>query len=150
MRQKPWFARLALMANIVGTLVLMFAFQTGSSDFRLITRHNVDSQGLPSEGNTYAICVENHTLAATDTGGSLRFGSRNCAEWADAEPTAVVTADYPSLWRWGFRVSLLGFLLQLFVPVADPEDTLASVMKKQHLLKAKEKLLRLEAEQQSR
>jgi hypothetical protein len=113
-RTRLWTS-LALLANLVGTFLVTLSFQATSSDFRLVTARGYNIFGAaPSPGNTaYAICVNNYTLAATDSSGSVGIGIHNCPNWVNARPSAVVTAEYPSLLYLGLILSMAGFLIQL-------------------------------------
>ncbi len=145
MFEKPWFARTALLINIAGTFLLMYSFQASSSDFRLITRHNQDDDRNYSTGNAYAICVQDFTLAETDSRGGVRLGSPSCKDWVGATPTAVVTAERPAFARWGLRLTIIGFLMQLLVPISKAES-IAEIQQQIRLLKKREKLLRIKEE----
>jgi hypothetical protein len=88
--------------------------QATSSDFRLVTAKGYNAfSNLPDPGSTaYAICVNNYILAMTDSKGSVAIGKHNCPNWESARPSAVVTAEYPTLLYIGLLLSALGFLIQ--------------------------------------
>ncbi len=108
---------LALFANLLGTILVTLSFQATSSDFRFVTARNSSVMpGSPSQGATaYAICVNNYTLAVTDSKGSVGIGVRNCPNWENAHPAAIVTAEYPWLLYLGLVLSILGFLIQFIL-----------------------------------
>ena len=92
--QHPIVARVALVLNVAGTVLLALSFQATSSDFVFVTAPNTDMMtGKFAMGNTtYAICVNDHAMAATTDHGGLGMGLHSCPTSNKAYPAAVVIA----------------------------------------------------------
>lgn len=107
----------ALFLNLIGTILVALSFQATSSDFRLVSAHGYDVQGRPASpyATAYAICVNNYTIAATDSQNTFAMGGRNCPDWDNSRPSAVVTSEYPWLLYFGLVATMLGFLIQFLL-----------------------------------
>lgn len=124
-RENPWLARLALVLNLVGTILLALSFAATSSDFRLITAPDTSIFGKSALGNTaYAICAKNYVLAITDAQHGLGIGTGECPNWDKSYPAAVVIAEHPRWLQTGLIMSAVGFLIQLLtIPTNNAPST---------------------------
>ena len=143
MREDPLWARIALLLNLAGTILLALSFQATSSDFRLVTAHNQNLVGQPAPGaSVYAICVNNFVLAATDSVSGTSLGNDHCPDWENADPSAVVTAEHPNWLYIGLVLSALGFFIQLLT--VPRRKTLAEVNEELRILRKRKRGLELE------
>ncbi len=129
------WTRIALVSNLLGTLLLFYSFQATSSSFRLIKRSTSDISGVPSE---YAICVEDYTLLSTDAHGSMILGSLGCPKNKDDRPAAVVNTEHPLFITFGFLLIVFGFICQFFA-VPEPK-TVSDLRREIRQLKAEQEL----------
>jgi hypothetical protein len=115
LQENPVWARIALLLNLAGTILLALSFQATSSDFRLVTASGYDLQGRSALGvKAYALCVNNYTLVMTDSSpkGGVSLGMRGCPSWESSRPAAVVNTEHPNFIFLGLALSSLGFLMQ--------------------------------------
>jgi hypothetical protein len=105
--------RIALVCNLLGTLLLFYSFQAESSDIKVVTTDVGDT----------ALCVNNHLLIQSQLNGGVEVGVRPCPELANAKPTAVVNFEMPWLVDAGFIFIFIGFLLQLLGIPPDSKTT---------------------------
>ena len=101
--RNKWFAFSASLSVLVGTIVLFFAFQTTSSDFRFVTAKN----GVRS------LCVDNRTMLMALPNGGWSVGSNRCYEWDTGDPAAIVKVENPKGVWLGFGLVVLGSFMQL-------------------------------------
>jgi hypothetical protein len=113
----PNFARFALAANLVGSILLFYSFQATSSDFKLTT------QDLAQSEQKYAICAGDLVLASADTRHNTNFGTgENCPE--KAKSAAIVNTEHPAFITAGFILLVFGFVLQyLAIPSSKQRRT---------------------------
>jgi hypothetical protein len=86
----PLFASFALIANLVGTVLLFYSFQATSSAFRLIKRDLGNAQ------LEYRICADELTLSKADTRGNMIMNLGPCPPSLDQRPAAIVTIEHES------------------------------------------------------
>jgi hypothetical protein len=119
-------ASLALLANLIGSILVTLSFQATSSDFRLITAHWSMRERKPSETvKSYAICANNNALAIGSDDGSVGLGMHGCPDWENGRPSAVVTAEHPWMLYAGLILSIIGFLGQLLLILFTPAPTVS-------------------------
>ena len=109
------WARIALICNLAGTMLLFLSFQATSSNFKLITT---------SDGRS-ALCVNNYALLEVGPKNTFVIGQANCPEWEHARPAAVVNIERPIFVTIGFALTSLGFFLQ-FLSIPSPK-TIAQI-----------------------
>lgn len=115
---KRWFAALALVLNLAGTICLAWSFQGTSSAFRLITATDTNVRGGSNPNvKAYAVCAGQFQLSAVDTAGNVSVGTGQCALWDRGSPAAIVISENPTLLWIGLALFLSGFLLQLVLVV---------------------------------
>lgn len=106
---KTW-VRIALAANLVGTVVLFYSFQATSSRFSIVTQDN---------GPRVALCVNELSLLNVQEDKGIMLGGK-CPTWANNRPAAVVNIERPWLVTVGFILSFLGFAIQ-FASTPSPQ-----------------------------
>lgn len=155
MREDPRWARIALLLNVVGTILLALSFQATSSDFRLVKADNLTVPGNGNNPSTtfrsvFALCTTDRTLIAEGTdsrGPALVLSAPGCPDSPNNRAAAVVNTEHPSFLYLGLMASGIGFFLQfLLVP---RRRTLAEVNSELRILRKQKKLLELEIEQRS-
>jgi hypothetical protein len=111
----------ALFLNLAGTILLALSFLATASDFRLVTASNyaLGTQQTAPGQTTYAICVKNYALAATD-GRGVGIGFNGCPSSETARPAAVVTSELPWLLYLGLALTSLGFFIQFILVIELP------------------------------
>jgi hypothetical protein len=115
-REDPLWARIALLLNLAGTILLALSFQATSSDFRLVTALGYDLNGKVATGVTaYALCVNDYTLLVTDSARGVGIGHKGCPNWESSRPSAVVTSEHPLFLYLGLGCSAIGFFMQLLI-----------------------------------
>jgi hypothetical protein len=110
--------RIALVLNFFGAALLFYSFQATSSDFRLVSS-NLGTSALGGEMHSYALCVNDYALLASDARTGIAVGHHGCPNWVNARPAAVVNVEHPAFEGLGFILLLLGFLIQ-FLSVPHP------------------------------
>lgn len=105
--------RIALVCNLLGTVLLFYSFQAESSDIKVVTT---------GEGEV-ALCVNGHLLAMSHAHGGMTVGAVPSPEVENAKPAAIVNFDMPLLVDAGFIFILIGFLLQLLGIPPDRKTT---------------------------
>jgi hypothetical protein len=153
-REDPRWARIALLLNLVGTILLALSFQATSSDFRLVTAKDFVVPGNygPSSDthlfSVFALCTKDRTLIAEGTesprGPSLILSAPGCPDSANARSAAVVNTEHPSFLYMGLIFSALGFFIQLLI--VPRRKTLAEVNDEMRILRKQRKMLEVEAE----
>lgn len=120
-KARKWFAALALVLNLAGTICLAWSFQGTSSAFRLITATDTNVRGgsIPNV-KAYALCADQFQLSAVDTTGNVSMGTGQCALWDRGQPAAIVVFENPKLFGIGLVLFLSGFVLQLILVVLNP------------------------------
>jgi hypothetical protein len=103
----PSWTRIALVANLVGTVLLFWSFQATSSAFRLI---RLD---LGNSTFEYRICADEITISAVNTRGAIFMNMRPCPFSLDKRPVAIVTTEHQALVTVGFIFLLAGFFVQM-------------------------------------
>jgi uncharacterized membrane protein len=118
--------QLALILNLLGTVVLFYSFQATSSKFRLVT----------TKVGRSSLCVDGQALITHEAGG-LGSLMGPCPDWANSKAAAVVNIEHPTLIGVGFLLITAGFLIQYFA-IPQPK-TIAQIRSELKLLKAQEK-----------
>jgi hypothetical protein len=107
--QKHHWARVSLLLNLAGTLLLAFAFDLGSSDLQLV---NIPSGGV-------AICTGTGGLIIRP-GGALVIGAP-CPDKVK-DRAAILKANHPKYIPWGVSLILASVVLGWFF-VETPEES---------------------------
>lgn len=152
MREDPRWARTALLANLVGTILLALSFQATSSDFRLVTTSDMfvpsNAGHPPSHFNkVFALCTKDRTLVAEGTdasGPALILSAPGCPDSAHAKSAAVVNLEIPSLLYIGLGCSAFGFFVQFMI--VPRRKTVAEINDEMRVLRKQKKLLELQDE----
>lgn len=153
MREDPRWARIALLLNLVGTILLALSFQATSSDFRFVTTHDHTYRGRTPRNDmhfdtVYALCTNDTTMIAEgiDSNGvpNIVLNVPRCPDNEHAKSAAVVNTEHPKFLFVGLGFNTLGFALQfLIVP---RRRTIAEINDEMRVLRKQKKFLELEAE----
>jgi hypothetical protein len=90
---------IGLVCGITGSVLLLFSFTLRPSNYSL----------TETSDHRVAICL-NGRVVASGYGGPLGVTDEGCPEGGVAP---VIEADRPAFARWGLRLILLGFALQV-------------------------------------
>jgi hypothetical protein len=142
-KENPLWARIALLSNLAGTILLALSFQATSSDFRLVSARGFDLRGQINPASTaYALCVNNYTLVISDSVNGIGFGRPGCPNWESSRPAAVVNSEHPRFIFLGLGMSAFGFLLQfLTIP---RRKTLAEVNEELRILRKQKRQMEID------
>jgi len=161
-REDPRWARIALLLNLVGTILLALSFQATSSDFRLVTAKDMwvpgNSPILGRGGmmgpshfvSVFALCTHDRTLIAegADFPGAppaLILSAPGCPDSDNAKAAAVVNTEHPRFLELGLTANACGFFIQLLI--VPRRKTIAEINDEMRVLRKQRKLLELEAQQ---
>ena len=170
-REDPRWARVALLLNLVGTILLALSFQATSSDFRLVTATNVDFMAAsdydllkqPQDQNlippavhhydkVFGICSRDRMLIGEGLYGNEGYtaviiSTPGCPDSKHAKSAAVINTEHPSFLYVGLVCSAFGFFIQLLI--VHRRKTIAEINDEMRVLRKQRKLLELEAERKS-
>jgi hypothetical protein len=104
------WARVALAANLVGTVMLFYSFQATSSRFRLVTTKISTATGEKEEHS--ALCIYETNMLSTSNKGGWQIGGGPCPGWEHSKAAAVINIEQPWLAAFGFILSFMGFAIQ--------------------------------------
>jgi hypothetical protein len=96
-------ARIALVLNLFGSVLLAYAFEITPSDVRFVSMQ---------DGAT-AICKQDIALLILEPNGSWQLGSL-CPESGASSEAAVFKTNHPRFFRWGLRLIIMATLLGLW------------------------------------
>lgn len=131
--------RVALLCNLLGTVLLFLSFQATSSNVTLVKT---------SDGSTYFCIGQRAIFIALASGGIGFISTCPTPQEAVGRPISVVNVEHPLFVTVGFAFTSLGFLLQVLAlpsprTIAQIRAELKTAKMQDKLRKEQDKLTRV-------